>query len=775
MIVRESPKAKVSNPSKNWPPKSPHEALLSSPSGRKKYERHRDRDSASPSPTKRRPLPRGMPADDEEEDEETLQLQLQEIQARLKLKKLQKARQATEEDAEDGAKSRPTPRPGTAPGLRKTELPRPEPEVQVPVSPIRRRAPEEQTSPARRLGIDKGLRAQDVSLKRAASFSTRAIGESSRTLSRAQSTRAVETPRGKSFSERLAEARNKDKAREEKQDKIERSRSQGFGLKNILADIATPRSGSALSSGTGTSENLAPPKSMNMAKSRSVGDLKTAPSPRPSSGFSSRSGNSRAPSAASQASTSTQRSAAQTKYSEIAERDNGTEAASFEAFSGLHLKTRDMQHTTLTRTLDGKTVFTLPQLLKVVKAPEYDPPDMENDFVVMGVIASKSEPLNTKSNARDNSTNRSDQNVNQSGKFMVIRLTDLKWEVDLYLFDTGFTQFWKLPIGTLVAILNPEIMRPRERDSGKFSLKLASSDDTILEVGMARDLDFCHAIRKDGKQCSAWVDSRKTEYCDFHIEIQVEKAKRGRMEVNTMTGFGKGPGGGTGKFGMFGGRGRGVGLKDDGLTREGRFRDRLLHETVYIAPSAGGTARLLDQDETGWERGASRAEMHRKRLAEKEKERELAKKLGQIGSGAGGDYMRVKGAGTQNLPARGDFQMTEPGASNQDTKEDVLGLLGKKADDVSLSPVKRKRNLSGKSTTSSAPVGWGGAYKRGLLLSPTKETDSAQSKRETSPAKKKARLLLPEKGIREPGRDSLGTLDVGLLAAMDDDDDLEIV
>jgi minichromosome maintenance protein 10 len=36
-------------------------------------------------------------------------------------------------------------------------------------------------------------------------------------------------------------------------------------------------------------------------------------------------------------------------------------------------------------------------------------------------------------------------------------------------------------------------------------------------------------------------------------------------------------------------------------------------------------------------------------------------------------------------------------------------------------------------------------------------------------------LLLDGKGIREPGRDSLGVMDVGLLAAMDDDDDLEVI
>ena len=52
--------------------------------------------------------------------------------------------------------------------------------------------------------------------------------------------------------------------------------------------------------------------------------------------------------------------------------------------------------------------------------------------------------------------------------------------------------------------------------------------------------------------------------------------------------------------------------------------------------------------------------------------------------------------------------------------------------------------------------------------------------KESSPVKKKARLLVPDKGIREPGRESLANamdVDVGLLAIQmdEDDDDLEII
>jgi len=66
-------------------------------------------------------------------------------------------------------------------------------------------------------------------------------------------------------------------------------------------------------------------------------------------------------------------------------------------------------------------------------------------------------------------------------------------------------------------------------------------------------------------------------------------------------------------------------------------------------------------------------------------------------------------------------------------------------------------------------VGWSGASKRGLLKS---KDDSQVSVEQPSP-KKKARFLLAEKGIREPGRESLGNVTES--KAPDSDDDLEII
>ncbi|KAF1978701.1 TTL-domain-containing protein [Bimuria novae-zelandiae CBS 107.79] len=719
-------------------------------------------------------------SDEDEEDEETLQLKLQAIEARLKLKKFQKAKKAAEDGDIDslGALSRP----GTAVSARRTELPRPRSEVQVPVSPVRtRRKPEEQRSPARvLLGIDKGLKAQDVSLKRASSYSGR---NTNGRLLQTSSAQAAEPPKIKSFSKRIAESRNKEKEREEKQARIDKSRSGGFGLGDIegLKDRPASRAASSLSSGSRNSENTAAAVK-NHVRSWSTNNLQASATSGPGSKGSRTLDASRTQSAAPRPSSrGFGASSTAAKYAEISQRDDSTDAPSFESFSSLHLKSREMQHNAVTRTLEGKTIVTIPQLLKTVKAPEYEPPDMENDFVVMGIIAAKSSPMATKNAVKQRSAGNQDEDAHATNKFMVITLTDLKWELQLFLFDTGFSKYWKLTPGTLIAILNPDILPPRDRGSTKFSLKLTSSDDTVLEIGSARDLDFCHAMRKDGKECGQWIDGRKTEFCDFHIELQVEKSKRGRMEVNTMGGFGKGPSG-SNKGTMFG-KGRG---KGDELKREGRYHDAFLHETMYIAPGAGSAARLMDRDEQPYH-VTERAEKHRKQLAAKEKERALAKRLGDIGSGAGSEYMkRATGSSTSQPSSRVGTALDDPFVSQAPTPTDVLSLLTKKAEDVDLSrggPAKRKRAISSQSITSSSnsrnePVGWSGSGKRGLLLpgSPTKKDppSSFRGTRPPSPAKKKARLLLDGKGIREPGRDSLGTMDVGLIAAMDDDDDLEV-
>ena len=192
------------------------------------------------------------------------------------------------------------------------------------------------------------------------------------------------------------------------------------------------------------------------------------------------------------------------------------------------------------------------------------------------------------------------------------------------------------------------------------------------------------------------------------------------------------------------------------------------------------TASMLDGEDpdiNAFSRGMSRDELGRRREKERTKELALAEKLGQKGKGAGSEYLRAR-SGKQTATgddARQADAEEEPTASS-------LGLI-RSASEVSLRAAangKRKRD-AGSSNNMSTPMGWGGAAKRGLLLSPKKDRppsvadgrESSMSQREASP-KKRARFLLQDKDIHEPGRESLGNVGVKM-ADHDDSDDLEII
>jgi minichromosome maintenance protein 10 len=208
--------------------------------------------------------------------------------------------------------------------------------------------------------------------------------------------------------------------------------------------------------------------------------------------------------------------------------DNSQDGSGYDPFSGIHLGKRHIAHTDVARAFEGSELYTLPRLLKEVKAPEYDPPDCEADFIVLGILASKSTPYNQKTTHRTNDEGKPQEDAAAPrNKFMVLKLVDLKWELDVFLFGTAFDQFWKLTPGTLLAIQNPAILPPKgNQHSGKFSLKLGSSEDRVMEIGVARDLSYCASKKADGQQCESWVDARSTEVCDYHLNLLIDKSRK---------------------------------------------------------------------------------------------------------------------------------------------------------------------------------------------------------------------------------------------------------
>ncbi|KAL8947670.1 MAG: hypothetical protein Q9222_006077 [Ikaeria aurantiellina] len=167
-------------------------------------------------------------------------------------------------------------------------------------------------------------------------------------------------------------------------------------------------------------------------------------------------------------------------------------------------------------------------------------------------------------------------------------------------------------------------------------------------------------------------------------------------------------------------RGSGGGYGTEG----GRRYDRSSKSTFVVGgPSA---ASLLDSEGLLTDRGG-REERVRKRMAEREREREIARKLGEKGNGMGGEYLKAHHHHTLTPAVVTAAQAKDEGMLGQDqagNEEAMESLKGNKAVDVQLSPIKKKR------------VG-------DKILE------------EQRRMKKKTRFVT-EKGVREAGRESLG-------------------
>ena len=755
---------------------------------------------------------------EDDEDEETLQLQLQAIEAKLKLKRLRqtKAKSATADsemekvDVGSISKSIVSARDGERASTRaKSQL-----DVQVPVSPPeRKRTVQEARSPGRvLLGIDKGLTGRDVSLRRAPSLrndgNKRSNTGSQQTTSRMTLQDGADRP--KTFSERIAEIRAEDKSRKEREERIRRTRSKGFGIPEKELEgykkaanetqmdedpfMAEARRGEVRKY---TREEILQsynqPQRGLLRKSKTTPDLTLERT-------SGKSGVGKTVDAryTRDPARHVQHRATRDSSNDGDPNVSSTDTSQFEAFSGFQLSKRILSHNLLTRTFSGKKIFQMPDLLKTIKSPNYDTPDIEEDWVLLGIIASKSSPRDHKDN--HNSTG----DGGGRGKYMVLSLTDLKWELELFLFSTAFDRYWKLSPGTVIAILNPSIMPPlpAKRDTGRFSLTLNSSDETVLEIGTARDLGFCKSVKRDGSLCNSWIDRRHTEFCDYHIDITLRKTKAGRMEVNTMTAASFGPGGAaahpsaSSRGGFFRGMGRSAssrGTNDHGgLQRDSNapYHDRATHSQIYISAGAAAagrsTANLLDDEDVdpdAFHRGYSKEERLRRHLVEQQREREIAKQLGAtVGGGMGATYLRAATAttashnkdGVEHAPqSTSSLSSSTDPTRTADLKKDILRPPASYRDDVRLSPVKRKRS---ETSGSAEPMGWAGATSRkgggGLgMISPTKKSE------DIIPLRKKTRFVT-SKGIREAGRESLGIVGGGIGRVEDDEDDddgLEIV
>ncbi|RMZ86532.1 hypothetical protein DV736_g6242, partial [Chaetothyriales sp. CBS 134916] len=564
------------------------------------------------------------------------------------------------------------------------------------------------------LGIDKGLKASDVSLARAemsTPMSTVKHGTRNRRQAQTVSRSAAQQTSAPSFSERMSAVRADDKARQATRDATSRVRHTAFSLdlaemegfrRAADKDLSGPSSPvEGREQATYSRQDVLLAKTLadgkkSLKSSAALAGRRHSPSRSPSRPSSR--GHPPTPAVG--------------------------DAALYEPFSGIDLASRILPHSFLKRTLpiDEYKIYTIPDLLHDVTSPAFDLPDGVGNYVVFGIIAAKSNPRNHKQKVDEQTVGSADwerkwdDGSNNTRKFIVLTLTDLKWSLDLFLFGTAVPRYHRLTPGTVVAILNPAIMPPKKgkEDTGTFSLTLHTGEDTVLEIGHARNLGFCNAKRKDGKDCGSWINAAKTEVCEFHLALQLHKTQSQRMGVNGgVTGFG-GMGNTSRKGNAWDGRRKPTQEADAGKRWNGSTGE-------YYVCGGGAVGVVMDPGSevpyvANVRESRDKKALLKKRMDDQAREGKIARQLGLIEHGnPGSQYLlhcndhstpslaRPSGNGTSKAPdsAAGsqrsalstrDYILTR---TDDPARPKSVNLNGKRlAATVSLSPVKKTRFLT---------------------------------------------------------------------------------
>ncbi|KAK9478291.1 hypothetical protein V1514DRAFT_352494 [Lipomyces japonicus] len=253
----------------------------------------------------------------------------------------------------------------------------------------------------------------------------------------------------------------------------------------------------------------------------------------------------------------------------------------YDPYSDLDLLVRYTSKEEVEQQMDEKKTYTISTLCSKIHPPEYDPPAYAN-WVVFGVVAKKTgikytkdrgsgtddgprsnKPedvkktiervttaslddrncrLGGKSRKDDNESDKtgklSDQEALRNRRYFAITFTDFRTEVSLFIMGKAFDKFWKLQVGQVIGVLNPGLHKAKSDGVASkigFGLNITEPDDVILEIGKAKDLGICKSLTKTDNQCSNWVNLKRTQYCEYHVERAVRRTSNRRAEVNKGT------------------------------------------------------------------------------------------------------------------------------------------------------------------------------------------------------------------------------------------------
>jgi len=181
-----------------------------------------------------------------------------------------------------------------------------------------------------------------------------------------------------------------------------------------------------------------------------------------------------------------------------------------EKHSGLRMKSRKMSQESINDRLKKAEVIKLKSLCHMHRQNL-----IPKVWAIVGCLASKLTRTTKKT----------------GDKFLVLKISNLNHvEVAVFVFNAeAVMKYSGFPEGSVVAIGGAKLMDKRGDDDVALSV---SSANQILLLGYALDFGKCVALRRDGKPCTAVVNTNYALYCPFHTKKSFEKAASKRGDCN---------------------------------------------------------------------------------------------------------------------------------------------------------------------------------------------------------------------------------------------------
>lgn len=147
--------------------------------------------------------------------------------------------------------------------------------------------------------------------------------------------------------------------------------------------------------------------------------------------------------------------------------------------------------------------------------------DLSKDWVIAGVVVRKSLPKKSQ----------------KGSQFLIWTLSDLKDDIktiSMFLFQKAYHELWKTNEGTVVAILNPNVLDRSQNSSDQTCLSVTTPNQVMI-LGESKDYGTCKSKKKNGEQCTAVVNLAKCEHCIYHVKQEYQKfSKRQELQSSTM-------------------------------------------------------------------------------------------------------------------------------------------------------------------------------------------------------------------------------------------------